>query len=81
MYKITIEKIEKVEREQRGEWTVVAQEPVPVPTGIIAHVVEVKNVYGYAPPQVQCVEEKQLLLAQEMEALDLTAVIRAVNGM
>ena len=75
MYKIEITKTHTVEKTRRSSWEQLRTEKE-------ADAIEGNNkgVYGYTPEITERVEQSRNVLTQEVEELDLTAVIKALNG-
>ena len=88
-YRITIEKVESIEVSEHGDYTVIDERPYTdeevqqansnwrnSETVNILH-----RVFGYPPNRMVQKLSNTLILLQEVEELDLVAVIKAINGM
>lgn len=91
-YKITITKVESVELIERGEWTIVEERPWTEEELGVERSAKygdwqeflkqnpLKEVYGYAQGRSAIKEVETEVLKQTVETLDLSAVIKAING-
>lgn len=91
-YKIVITKVEDKITRKQGEWTVIEKRPwtqkeFNEETGRMYGTSEafleknpLKSVYGYTPEREVTVQEEVKVLEQTVEAIDLAAVIKAVNN-
>lgn len=84
-YKISITETRCTTKEQHGEWTIVATVEVPRDPSFIRgekdSPTRIKEVYGYPPERPVKVIEETRIFTQEVEDLDLLAVIKVINGL
>jgi hypothetical protein len=91
-YEITIKRIENVTKTEQGKWTTVDSRPwlreELVNEGRYYQNPEsflesnpVKSILGHTPDREVIVKEETEVLRQTVEALDLAAVIRAINNL
>ncbi len=92
MYRITITKIEEKKTARQGAWVTVESRPW-APKELDGSVYSgesnkqflernpLKEVKGYAPDIIATEEKEIEVLKQNVETLDLAAVIKAVNGL
>lgn len=91
MYKIVITKVATAKEIRRGEWTVVENRPwtsAEIAAAAEAYVPKsfvektpTKAIYGYTPEREATVQTEIEVLKQTVDALDLAAVIKAVNNL
>ena len=82
-YKITIEELTNTIETVDGEWTTVDTEEVERDARYAEKDgprTRIKDVKGYAPSQEKRVLRTRIALVQEIDELNLIAVIRAING-
>ena len=84
-FKITIEETREVVATTGKEWTQVDTEEVERERGLLSQdpgepKTRVKPIYGYTPEIEKKVTVKREVLVQEVDTLDVTAVICAING-
>ncbi|KKN24612.1 hypothetical protein LCGC14_0892950 [marine sediment metagenome] len=80
MFKITITDTQQVHKILPKQWQVVGQEEKLSEFGEDGKTC-MHNVYDYTPQVEALVEETRAILVQEVETLNLAAVIKAVNGL
>ena len=66
MYRIKIEEINTINKLVKGRWTVISTD-------------DKHNEYGYTPDREEKVEINNTIYTQEVESLNLFAVIEAIN--
>lgn len=84
MFKITITQTREVKKIVGKEWEVVDTEEVHRDNDCILQGeprTRVKDVHGYTPEIEKTLIEERTILIQEVETLDLAAVIKAINGL
>jgi hypothetical protein len=88
VYEIIVNKIEKATRTVQGDWCVVEQRPYTDAEvekanrewrGNREKVTETRDIYGYAPPKTIQEELKRQVYRQEVDEVELGALIKAVN--
>jgi len=72
-YRIVIEKIEVVEEMERGQHTVIGEEPVADRT-------DYRKVYGYAPDRLTKKERTTKLFEQTLDEIDIPKFVIAANS-
>lgn len=85
-YEITIKQTRTVRKVQPQRWMVVGTKEVERESRFYQHndkepVTRIEQVYGYTPEVETVQEETREVLKQEVDELDLKAVIRAINGL
>lgn len=90
-YKIVINRIEKEQVEERGEWRVIDKRPWTAAelsdaapfaqTESFAAKNPLKEICGYTPSRTVTREIDVKVLEQTVETLDIAAVIKAINGL
>lgn len=81
-YKITIERTTTKTTITHGEYQIIdTMEVSREKYSTDEEPTRIKNVYGYAPDVEKTVTEKQQLLIQEVDELDLPKVIMAINNL
>lgn len=86
-FKITITETRNVTRKVGNEWKVIGQKEVARETSIYDPgdkddpKTRITDEYGYTPVIEKTVAEEREVLKQEVDALDLSAVIKAINGL
>lgn len=89
MYEISITKIEMKELPAGKNWAVVAERPITeedVRESPFSYDDEdiakfnLKQIYGYTPAQTKLKEVTTTVLKQQVEQLNLVAVIKAINS-
>jgi hypothetical protein len=92
MYRITITKVEEKRVERQGNWVTLEQRPW-TPKELQGSVYDspkgdsflkenpLKEIKGYAPNTTSTEEREVEILKQNVETLDLAAVIKAINGL
>ena len=78
MYEITIKKTETTRKVVGKEWKVVGQEEKK---GEFSGKIEKNDKWGYTPEVEKLVESTILVLTQNVENLNVAAVIKAINGL
>ena len=84
MFKITIEEYKTIKKVAGKQWAVVSTKEVPRDPSYYDQdksepKTRIDNVYGYTPEIEKSEEVKSTILTQEVETLDLPAVIKAIN--
>lgn len=74
-YRVTISAVVERTKMTGREWTIVEQVADPANPG------KPLGVFGYSPPIEKVVEEQVELFDQQLDALDMAAVIAVVNGL
>lgn len=86
-FKITITETRNVTRKVGNEWKVIGQKEVARETSIYDRgdkdepKTRLTDEYGYTPVIEKTVAEEREVLKQEVDTLDLSAVIKAINGL
>ena len=84
MFKITIEETKTVKKIVGKEWATIGTKEVPRDESFYRQdkdepKTRIEDVRGYTPEIEKNVEVKATVLTQEVETIDLAAVIKAIN--